>query len=80
MQPTELIEFLNDYLSQMTEIVLETKGSLDKYIGDAIVAFLGELPLPIEDHAYQACFGCCAYGGKIEGILTFISCKPQTTD
>jgi len=54
MQPTELIEFLNLYLSQMTDIVLETKGSLDKYIGDAIVAFWGA-PLPLEDHAYQAC-------------------------
>ncbi|QJR23118.1 Adenylate cyclase [Brevinematales bacterium NS] len=54
MKPTELIEFLNQYLSQMTDIVLETKGSLDKYIGDAIVAFWGA-PLPLEDHAFQAC-------------------------
>ncbi|MCX7881917.1 MAG: hypothetical protein N2314_01710 [Brevinematales bacterium] len=54
MKPTELIEFLNVYLSQMTDIVLETKGSLDKYIGDAIVAFWGA-PLPVEDHALQAC-------------------------
>ncbi|URA09869.1 adenylate/guanylate cyclase domain-containing protein [Thermospira aquatica] len=54
MKPTELIEFLNVYLSQMTDIVLETRGSLDKYIGDAIVAFWGA-PLPLEDHALQAC-------------------------
>ena len=65
MQPTELIEFLNDYLSQMTEIVLETKGSLDKYIGDAIVAFWGA-PLPIEDHAYQACLAAVRMVEKLK--------------
>ncbi|MCE1190359.1 MAG: CHASE2 domain-containing protein [Ignavibacteria bacterium] len=53
-EPEDLIGFLNEYLSEMTRIVFENKGTLDKYIGDAIMAFWGA-PVPIEDHAYYGC-------------------------
>lgn len=52
--PEELVKFLNEYLSEMTDIVFKNKGTLDKYIGDAIMAFWGA-PVPEEDHAYYAC-------------------------
>ena len=39
MSATNLVELLNSYLSDMTTILLENQGTLDKYIGDAIVAF-----------------------------------------
>ncbi len=55
LTPTQLVEFLNMYLSEMTEIVLEHGGYLDKYIGDAIVAAFGT-PLHQPDHAIKACF------------------------
>jgi len=50
----ELALFLNGYLSDMTRIVFDTAGTLDKYIGDAVMAFWGA---PYEDgqHAIQAC-------------------------
>jgi len=50
----ELAIFLNQYLSDMTKIVFERRGTLDKYIGDAVMAFWGA---PIEDpeHAKLAC-------------------------
>ncbi len=50
----ELALFLNSYLSDMSKIVLDTSGTLDKYIGDAVMAFWGA---PIEDelHAVEAC-------------------------
>lgn len=50
----ELALFLNGYLSDMTQLVFDTNGTLDKYIGDAVMAFWGA---PIEDpaHAIQAC-------------------------
>ena len=50
----ELALFLNRYLSDMTRIVFDTAGTLDKYIGDAVMAFWGA---PYEDaqHAIQAC-------------------------
>lgn len=54
LQPTELVELINEYLTEMTDILTEERGTLDKYIGDAIVAFFGA-PVPVEDHAYRAC-------------------------
>lgn len=53
-KPEELVAFLNEYLSEMTRIVFENGGTLDKYIGDAVMAFWGA-PLPIENHAFQTC-------------------------
>ena len=54
LTPSELVELLNDYLTEMTDILLENKGTLDKYIGDAIVAFYGA-PSPVNNHEYWAC-------------------------
>ena len=54
LTPSELVELLNDYLTEMTDILLENRGTLDKYIGDAIVAFYGA-PAPVSDHEYWAC-------------------------
>lgn len=53
-EPEDLVKFLNIYLSEMTDIILNNRGTLDKYIGDAIMAFWGA-PLPDEEHAYLAC-------------------------
>ena len=53
MAPEELVEELNDYLSQMTEIVFKHGGTLDKYVGDALMVFFGD-PLPQDDHAARA--------------------------
>jgi adenylate cyclase len=52
--PKELIRLLNDYFSTMTEIILEHQGTVDKFIGDAIMACWGA-PLPKADHAVLAC-------------------------
>lgn len=49
-----LVKLINEYLSAMTNILTAHGGTLDKYIGDAIVAFFGA-PVPQEDHAYKAC-------------------------
>ncbi|MGZ6135479.1 MAG: adenylate/guanylate cyclase domain-containing protein, partial [Myxococcaceae bacterium] len=54
MAPEALVKFINGYLSPMTRIVFEEGGTLDKYIGDALMAFWGA-PLPQEDHAVRAC-------------------------
>lgn len=51
---SRLVELLNEYLTAMTDILLEQQGTLDKYEGDAIVAFFGA-PIHLEDHAYRAC-------------------------
>ncbi len=54
MDPRDLTDLLNDYLSLMSKIVLEEGGTLDKYEGDAIIAFWGA-PLDRPDHAARAC-------------------------
>jgi len=54
MSPQELVNHLNVYLSAMTDLILEYKGTLDKYVGDEIMCFWGA-PLPQEDHALLAC-------------------------
>jgi adenylate cyclase len=53
-KPEGLVELLNEYLEEMTTIVLKYEGTLDKYIGDAIMAFWGA-PIPQKDHALRAC-------------------------
>jgi adenylate cyclase len=54
MTPEQLVGFMTDYLSAMTEIVLDERGLLDKYIGDGIMAVYGA-PMALPDHAYRAC-------------------------
>jgi adenylate cyclase len=54
LDPEALVEFLNEYLGAMTDIVFAHGGLLDKYIGDAIMALWGT-PLPAPDHAASAC-------------------------
>ena len=54
MSPEELVALLNEYLSEMTDIILRYDGTVDKYEGDAIVAFFGA-PHPMPDHAVRAC-------------------------
>ena len=54
MDAKKLTEFLNEYFGIMTEIVFTHGGTLDKYIGDALMAFWGA-PLDQPDHAYRAC-------------------------
>jgi|GEM_PF-418377 len=52
--PERLVELLNEYLGVMTDILVKDRGTLDKYIGDAIVAIFGA-PVRIADHAQRAC-------------------------
>jgi adenylate cyclase len=52
--PSKLVELLNEYLTAMTDTLLSNKGTLDKYEGDAIIAFFGA-PMPLENHAQSAC-------------------------
>jgi adenylate cyclase len=53
LDPTDLTTLLNDYLSDMTDIILEEEGTVDKYEGDAIIAFWNA-PLDQPDHALRA--------------------------
>lgn len=54
LEPIKLSEVLNRYLTPMTKLVFENKGTLDKYMGDAIMAFWGA-PIAFNDHAKHTC-------------------------
>ncbi|SDR68421.1 adenylate/guanylate cyclase domain-containing protein [Opitutus sp. GAS368] len=54
LSAARLVELLNEYLTVCTDIIQEEGGTLDKYIGDAVVAMFGA-PIALPDHAYRAC-------------------------
>lgn len=54
MTPQELVNHLNVYLTAMTDLTIDYRGTLDKYIGDAVMCFWGA-PLPLQNHAELAC-------------------------
>ena len=54
LAPEALGELLNEYLGAMTDILFRHEGLLDKYIGDAVMAFWGA-PVEVEDHAARCC-------------------------
>jgi adenylate cyclase len=53
LTPVELVELLNEYLTDMCDIIAESGGTIDKFEGDAIIAFWGA-PIPFEDHAQRS--------------------------
>jgi len=54
LDPQALSQLLNRYLTPMTEIIFKNKGTLDKYMGDAIMAFFGA-PIKYSNHPEMAC-------------------------
>ncbi len=54
LDPSELTELLNNFLTPMTDVLLESGATIDKYMGDAIMAFWNA-PIAQEDHAMRAC-------------------------
>ncbi len=52
--PKGLVSLLNGYLSAMSDIIMDNGGTIDKYEGDAIIAFFGA-PMQSEDHPFKAC-------------------------
>jgi len=69
LTPKSLVSLLNQYLGPMTDIVLKHRGTLDKYIGDAIMAIYNA-PLRIEDHPLLACGTAIEMIKKLEELNT----------
>ncbi len=54
LTPEELIQLMNDFLTPMSDLVMKNRGTIDKYMGDAMMAFWNA-PLDDSDHARNAC-------------------------
>ncbi len=67
LEPAQLAELLNRYLSPMTDIIMARGGYVDKYEGDAIMAEWG-VPFPMEDHAAQACYAALEQQEKLTAL------------
>jgi adenylate cyclase len=70
LTPTQLVHLLNDYLTEMTEIVLHNNGIIDKYEGDAIMAEFG-VPVHYDNHPYMACKSALEMQRKLKEMRDF---------
>jgi class 3 adenylate cyclase len=67
IDPTDLTEQLSEYLTAVTDIIYEEQGTVDKYIGDAVMAFWGALP-ETSEHARLACRAALRVQIKIDEL------------
>ncbi len=67
MNAHELTTFINRLLTPLSEVILENRGTIDKYMGDAIMAFWNA-PLDDGDHAANACQSALAMIGRMESL------------
>jgi len=74
LSPEELVELLNLYLSEMSRIILDFRGTLDKYEGDAIIAFWNA-PLDQEDHAFNACRAALECQDRLKNMRSHFKSK-----
>ncbi len=67
LTPEELIQLMNDFLTPMTDLVMQNKGTIDKYMGDAMMAFWNA-PLDDEHHERHACISALKMQAALEPI------------
>ncbi|MBI2354997.1 MAG: adenylate/guanylate cyclase domain-containing protein [Deltaproteobacteria bacterium] len=78
LTPPELVKLLNEYLSPMTRIVLEERGTLDKFIGDAVMA-LFNAPLDVPEHASHACSAAVRMMEKLKDLNEGFAARGMNT-
>lgn len=67
MEATKLVSILNRYFTPMTDVVIKNKGMLDKYIGDAVMAFFNA-PVDVQNHPDAACRTAIEMIEKLEDL------------
>jgi adenylate cyclase len=67
LKPDELVSRINTILTACTEAVISENGTLDKYIGDAVMAFWNA-PLPVEEHQYRAACAALKIQDELERL------------
>ena len=74
LRPEELVELLNLYLGDMTDVVFAHDGMLDKYIGDGLMVVWGA-PVPQSDHAGKACAAAVDMLGRLDRLSLQIAAR-----
>lgn len=67
MPPDALIKMMNDFLTPMTAAIMAQRGTIDKYMGDAIMAFWNA-PVDVADHPRRACLVALDMLGQLDGV------------
>ncbi len=67
MSAAELTQFINELLTPLSDVVLSERGTIDKYMGDAIMAFWNA-PLALPDHAARACRAAIGMERRMAGL------------
>jgi len=68
MEPERLVQDLCVYFESISKIILSEKGTIDKYIGDAVMAFWGA-PVPMENHASRACHAAISVQSNLRNLF-----------
>jgi class 3 adenylate cyclase len=68
MDPERLVQDLCVYFENISKTILENKGTIDKYIGDAVMAFWGA-PVPMENHAEKACYTAIVIQNNLHNLF-----------
>jgi adenylate cyclase len=77
-EPERIVSLLNEYFTEMSQVILDSQGVIDKYQGDGIMAFWGA-PISLEDHAAKACLAaleCQVRMNKINESLSQAGIPP----
>ncbi|HEY8006716.1 MAG TPA: adenylate/guanylate cyclase domain-containing protein [Methylocella sp.] len=64
---SELTLFINELMTPLSDIILRERGTIDKFMGDAIMAFWNA-PLDVDDHAQRACRSAIEMAGTMAGL------------
>jgi adenylate cyclase len=76
MRPEELIQLMNDFLTPMSDLVMQNRGTIDKYIGDAMMAFWNA-PLDDPDHPRHACKAALGMQAALEPINAVLEARAK---
>lgn len=76
LTPTELIQLMNDFLTPMSDLVMQNRGTIDKYMGDAMMAFWNA-PLDDENHERNACISALQMNAALVPINEAVKKKAE---
>lgn len=79
LAPEELIQLMNDFLTPMSDLVMQNRGTIDKYMGDAMMAFWNA-PLDDANHARNACITALSMKKALDPINESLRKKAEGTD